>query len=100
MYTADGYVRSEAICAIFLQRARDAKCVYATVLNSRSNSDGCKEEGILHPSGNTHKLLLDECYQECGADKNLLQYCEAHGTGTTVSSIEGQTKAPFCLEIH
>jgi fatty acid synthase len=100
MYTANGFVRSEAICAIFLQRACDAKRVYATVLNSRSNSDGYKEEGIFHPSGNTHILLLDECYQECGADMNLLEYFEGHGTGTKVSSIEGQMKALFSLAIH
>jgi fatty acid synthase len=87
MYTANGYVRSEAICAIFLQRACDAKRVYATILNAKSNNDSYKEEGILHPSANTHKLLLDECYQECGADKNLLEYFEAHSTGTRVSSV-------------
>jgi fatty acid synthase len=95
MYTANGYVRSEGICVIFLQRVCDAKRVYASVLNARCNSDGYKEEDILHPSGNAHKLLLDECYQECGANKNLLEYFETHGTGTKVSSIEGQTKASF-----
>jgi fatty acid synthase len=100
MYTANGFVRSEAICAIFLQRARDAKRVYATVLNSKTNSDGYKEDSLMHPSGNAHKLLLDECYQECGADKNLLEYFEAHGTGTKVSSLQGQTKASFSLAIH
>jgi hypothetical protein len=71
--------------------------VYATVLNSKSNSDGYKEEGILYPSGSTHKLLLDECYHECGADKNLLNYFEGHGTGTRVSTVEGQIKASLCL---
>jgi fatty acid synthase len=100
MYTANGFVRSEAICAIFLQRACDAKRVYATVLNAKSNSDGYKEEGISHPSGNTHKLLLDGCYQDCGADKNLLEYFEGHGTGTIVSTVEDQIKTSFCLAIY
>jgi fatty acid synthase len=100
MYTANGYIRSEAICAIFLQRACDAKRIYATVLNSKTNCDGYKEEGILYPSANTHKLLLDECYQECGDSKNLLEYFEGHGTGTKVSSVEGQTKAPLSVANH
>jgi fatty acid synthase len=62
--------------------------VYATVLNAKSNSDGYKEDGFVHPSGDVHKLLLDECYQECGSDFNLLEYFEAHGTGTKVNSTE------------
>jgi fatty acid synthase len=95
MYTANGFVRSEAICAIFLQRAYSAKRVYATILNAKTNSDGYKEDGFMCPSGDMHKLLLDECYQECGASKNLLQYFEAHGTGTKVSSVEGQTMVYF-----
>jgi fatty acid synthase len=93
-------VRSEAICAIFLQKAHDAKRVYATVLNARSNNDGFKEEGIIHPSGDVHKLLLDESYHECGASKKLLGYFEGHGTGTKVSSVEGQTDTYFSLAIH
>jgi hypothetical protein len=43
MYTAaNGYVQSQAISAVFLQRACDA-----TVLNAKDNSDGCKEEGLI-----------------------------------------------------
>jgi fatty acid synthase len=87
MYTANGFVRSEAICAMFLQRARDAKRVYATVLNAKTKCDGFKEEGILHPCGDMHRLLLEECYQECSADCSSLEYFEAHGTGTKVSFI-------------
>jgi fatty acid synthase len=80
---------------MFLQRAHDAKRIYATVLNTKVNCDGFKEEGIMHPSGDVHKLLVDECYQECGASKNLLEYFEAHGTGTKVSSIEGHKISLF-----
>jgi hypothetical protein len=34
-----------------------------------------------------HKMLLEQCYEECGADINLMEYSEAHGTGTKVSFI-------------
>lgn len=37
---ATGYTRSEAICMIFLQKARDSKRVYSTVLYSKANCDG------------------------------------------------------------
>lgn len=37
---ATGYTRSEAVCMIFLQKARDAKRIYSTVLYSKTNCDG------------------------------------------------------------
>lgn len=37
---ATGYTRSEAICVIFLQKAKDSKRVYSTVLYSKANCDG------------------------------------------------------------
>jgi acyl transferase domain-containing protein len=58
------------------------------VLNAKTNVDGYKDEGILHPSGDMHKVLLEQCYHECGADTNLLEYVEAHGTGTKVCFIQ------------
>jgi fatty acid synthase len=98
--TANGYARSEAICAAFLQKAHDAKRIYATVLNVKSMSDGFKDEGIMYPSGDIQRLLLENCYKECGAEISNLEFFEAHGTGTKVSSLGGQTKTPFSLEIH
>jgi fatty acid synthase len=100
MYTANGYVRSEAICAMFLQRARDAKRIYATVLNVKSMSDGYKDEGISYPSGDMHSLLLKNCYKECRAESRMLEFLEAHGTGTKVSSIESQTRTFLSKPTH
>lgn len=37
---ATGYTRSEAVCIVFLQKAKDAKRVYSTVLYSKANCDG------------------------------------------------------------
>lgn len=37
---ATGYTRSEAVCIVFLQKAKDAKRVYTTVLYSKANCDG------------------------------------------------------------
>ncbi|XP_021929707.1 fatty acid synthase-like [Zootermopsis nevadensis] len=81
---ADGYARSEAACVMFLQKTRDAKRIYATVVHAKNNSDGFTDEGILHPSRHAQKLLLEQCYQECGIDPSAVKYIEAHGTGTRV----------------
>lgn len=37
---ATGYTRSEAVCLVFLQKAKDAKRIYSTVLYSKTNCDG------------------------------------------------------------
>lgn len=39
-----GFVRSEAISVIFLQKAVDAKRIYATVVYSKTSNDGFKKE--------------------------------------------------------
>jgi fatty acid synthase len=64
-------VRSEAGCVMFLQKFRDAKRVYATVVHAKTNSDGFKDEGITYPSGDMHRLLLEQCYEECVSSRVL-----------------------------
>jgi len=82
--SGNGYVRSEAVVAIFLQKEEKAKRIYATLIHSKSNSDGNKKEGITFPSGQVQANLLHEVYQEAGVDPNKVTYVEAHGTGTKV----------------
>lgn len=48
---SSGYVRSDAIATVFLQKAKDAKRVYAQIVYSKTNCDGFKEQGITYPSG-------------------------------------------------
>lgn len=85
---ADGYCRSEAIGVIFLQRARDAKRIYARVIHSTINCDGYKEQGITFPSSIMQGVLLQDFYKECGVDPRSLAWVEAHGTGTSVGDVE------------
>ena len=40
-----GYVRSEAVVAIYLQLESNAKRIYATVVHAKNNCDGSKENG-------------------------------------------------------
>ena len=77
-----GYVRSETIAAVFLQKRSDAKRLYATILHSKTNTDGWKKDGITFPSSEMQKLLLQSVYQELCLDPSKIGYVEAHGTGT------------------
>ncbi|KAB7503647.1 Fatty acid synthase [Armadillidium nasatum] len=79
---ANGYVRSEAVTAVFLQKRRDASRIYAEVVFAGANTDGFKGEGITFPSGEVQKELLVEVYQRAGVDPKDVSYVEAHGTGT------------------
>ncbi|XP_029644700.1 fatty acid synthase isoform X1 [Octopus sinensis] len=80
--SANGYVRSEAVVVIFLQKAKNAKRIYATLVHSKNNADGNKERGITFPSGEVQKKLITEVYSEAGVDPKNVAYVEAHGTGT------------------
>lgn len=79
--SGNGYARSEAICVIYLQKARHARRIYSEILHAKVNCDGYKPQGITYPSGDAQKMLFDEFYQECQVDPNGLSYMEAHGTG-------------------
>ncbi|XP_043486066.1 fatty acid synthase [Polistes fuscatus] len=79
-----GYVRAEAAVVIFLQKSKDARRVYATVVHSKTNVDGNKIQGITFPNGDMQNKLMQEVYLECGVNPADVAYVEAHGTGTVV----------------
>ncbi|XP_012229663.2 fatty acid synthase [Linepithema humile] len=83
-----GYVRAEAVAAIYLQKAKDARRVYATVLHTKTNTDGHKRQGITYPNGNMQNKLMREVYNEVGINPADVVYVEAHGTGTKVGDPE------------
>ncbi|XP_014215720.1 fatty acid synthase [Copidosoma floridanum] len=82
--SGNGYVRSEAAVVLYLQKSRDARRVYATVVNSRVNTDGFKEQGITFPNGAMQNRLMREVYAEVNVNPADVAYVEAHGTGTKV----------------
>uniref|UniRef100_A0A182Y5H6 Fatty acid synthase n=1 Tax=Anopheles stephensi TaxID=30069 RepID=A0A182Y5H6_ANOST len=85
---ASGYSRSEANAVILLQKAKDSKRIYAHVVNTKTNCDGYKLEGITFPSNKIQKQLLDELYAEVPYDPKDVSYVEAHSTGTVVGDPE------------
>lgn len=78
---ASGYVRSEAIVVIYLQKAKDSKRVYAELYHAKTNCDGYKEQGITYPAGKVQEQLFTNFYRECRVDPRDVVYVEAHGTG-------------------
>ncbi|KAK7080814.1 hypothetical protein SK128_019451 [Halocaridina rubra] len=82
--SGNGYVRSEAIVVVFLQRVSQARRIYAHVVHARANTDGNKGEGITFPSGAVQRELLQEVYSLSGISPSDVSYVEAHGTGTKV----------------
>jgi len=84
----DGYVRSETVAAIYLQKAKHAKRIYASCLSVKTNSDGYKEEGITYPSMLMQSTLLMEFYNECRIPISCLDCIEAHGTGTKAGDLQ------------
>jgi len=85
---ADGYARSEAICVIFLQKAKNARRIYATMVYGKVNCDGYKEKGITFPSSAKQNMLMKDCYEDCNLSPNNLSYLECHGTGTKAGDPE------------
>ncbi|CAG2105207.1 unnamed protein product [Medioppia subpectinata] len=82
--SADGFVRSEAVVAVFLQRRQDSHRMYAQIVSSRMNVDGRKTVGMLYPSADSQEQLMRETYTLSNIDPKRLTYFEAHATGTKV----------------
>ncbi|XP_050030055.2 fatty acid synthase-like [Dermacentor andersoni] len=84
--SGNGYVRSETIGSMFLQRRPDARRIYAKIININVNTDGYKPEGIPFPSAIAHEQLLRATYTEANVDPRKVEYVEAHGTGTKIGA--------------
>lgn len=82
--SGNGYVRSEAAVVLYIQKASNARRIYASILGAKVNTDGYKEQGITFPSGDMQNKLIRETYAESGIDPGDISYVEAHGTGTKV----------------
>ncbi|CAG2166224.1 unnamed protein product, partial [Oppiella nova] len=81
---ADGFVKGEAVCGVFLQRRECARRVYASVRSARMNVDGHKTLGMFMPLSESQEELMVDTYKEANVDPLDLTYFEAHCTGTKV----------------
>lgn len=85
MLSADGYARSEAGVAIFMQRASNAKRIYATIAATESNCDGFKEWGCNTESLSSQISLYEETIKKLDAKPLEISFIEAHGYATQVN---------------
>ena len=79
---ANGYAKGEACVVVVLQKKSEAKRIYATVVHTKTNTDGFKELGITFPSSTSQRDLMCETYAEANINPHDIKYVEAHCTGT------------------
>ncbi|KAG5869187.1 hypothetical protein JTB14_000253 [Gonioctena quinquepunctata] len=80
----NGYVRSESVVTLFLQKRSNCRRIYANIIGAGSNFDGWKKEGITFPSARAQFELMRQVYSKAKVDPNEVTYVEAHGTGTPI----------------
>jgi acyl transferase domain-containing protein len=85
---ADGFVRSEGVGVVVLERLDDAADhgdrVHAVLLGSAVSNDGRGSGLLLQPAVHGQAEMLAAAYQDAGLDPSTVDYIEAHGTGTSV----------------
>lgn len=82
---ADGYARSEGGGVLILKRVDDARRdgdqILAVIAGSAVNHDG-RSNGLLAPNPDAQAAVLRKAYKDAGIDPRIVDYIEAHGTGT------------------
>ncbi|MEO3759943.1 polyketide synthase Pks13 [Mycobacterium sp. B14F4] len=82
---ADGYARSEGGGMLVLKRVADARRdgdeILAVIAGSAVNHDG-RSNGLLAPNPDAQAEVLRKAYRDAGINPRVVDYIEAHGTGT------------------
>lgn len=83
---ADGYVRSEGVAVVVLKplasAIADGDPIYALIRGSAVNNDGRSSGFLATPGRAGQETMLRRAYADAGVAPSLVQYIEAHGTGT------------------
>ncbi|XP_051160074.1 fatty acid synthase-like [Leptopilina boulardi] len=80
--TADGYTRSEGLVVLFLQKARDAKRIYAEVKNARMCfGDVNNKMQFFYPTHDFQAKVMRMTLKECGLKGKDISFIEADGSG-------------------
>ncbi|GBM39332.1 Fatty acid synthase [Araneus ventricosus] len=81
---ADGIIRAESVCAVFLQKAKAARRAYACVKATRFYSAGYVPEGIGVPSKSMQMEIMIDALSDAKVHPDEVQFVEGHATGTQV----------------
>lgn len=82
---ADGTALGEGVGVLVLKRLKDAvtdgDSIYGIIRGSGINQDG-KSAGITAPNQSSQEELLYNTWRKCDIEPEMINYIEAHGTGT------------------
>ena len=82
---ADGFVRADAAGVVVLKRLEDAEAdgdnILGVIKGSAVNSDG-HSNGLTAPNPDAQVDVLERAYLDAEVDPQIVDYIEAHGTGT------------------
>lgn len=95
---ANGYARSEAVAVFVIQKAKDAKRIYGSIVHVLSKTINNSIRQVLAPKQEEWKILLDEFYEQCKVDPNEVTFLEADGTALKSADVEEMNAAAeiFC----
>ena len=99
---ADGYVRGEGAGIVVLKplsRAlADGDPIYAVIRGSATNQDG-RTNGLMAPSRQSQEAVLADAYRRADLSPGVVQYVEAHGSGTSLGdAIEAKALGTILAE--
>lgn len=84
---ANGYIRSEGVCAMIIKKLSDAQQdgdnILAIIKGSAVNQDG-KSKRLTAPSTAAQGLMHEAALKNAQLQPTDIDYIEAHGTGTKV----------------
>lgn len=78
---ASGFVRADTISVIFLQKQKDAKRVYAQLVQIKSNLDGFKMPGSQVTPKVMQQKLMEELFRDSNIDPSMVDFVEANSCG-------------------
>lgn len=81
---ANGYGRSDGIVVLYVQRACQAKRVYASILGASSRFNGNREGGFRDLDTNAMTKFIQEFYDDCKVDPKDVEYVECYGSAQQV----------------
>lgn len=67
-----------------MQRAKDAKRVYATAVNARTNNEGFRLEGAIYPTNHQQIELFKEVLDVAKISPSDIDYMESSACGDQV----------------
>ncbi|XP_043496387.1 fatty acid synthase-like [Polistes fuscatus] len=86
---ASGFSRSDSVGTIFLQRAKNAKRVYAEVVNlSVKYTEAIPRNTCLFPTAESQAQILKQTLKHCGLKPSDVTYIEADSTAIKSMDLE------------